>query len=172
MWLKYANAPIDKSTLVYRNQSDRVSSYNKPAGFWITDSTEQCWRSWCVSERFSLESLTHKHIVTLDESGILILRNPYDLDDFTKRFRIDNWWGGEDNRKYCDKCINWKEVAKAHTGLIITPYQWERRMSDDYSWYYGWDCSSGCIWDASAILDVALIEVDQDVAKPRESEAA
>ena len=158
MWLKYADAPIANEGLIDCEQSSgRPSSYKKPSGFWITDDSENCWRSWCMSERFSLESLTHKHEIVLDESNILILRCPYDLDDFSRDFGTSHW------------CIDWPKVAARYDGLIITPYQWERRM--DHDWYYGWDCASGCIWKANAIKDIRLVAVDYEVAKPKESEA-
>lgn len=39
----------------------------------------------------------------------------------------------------------------------ITPYCWPARMDPDLIWYYGWDCASGCIWDASTIHQVTRI---------------
>lgn len=52
------------------------------------------------------------------------------------------------------------------------PYQWRRRNERGFSWYYGWDCASGCIWRASAIREIRLIEIDMDVGKTGEEEAA
>lgn len=172
-WLKYSNAPILNGEQWDRAQSGRLSSYEKPRGFWITDDSESCWREWCVGERFGLEALTHKHEVVLDESGVLILRNEWELDDFTREFRVYQWWGPDgDPRKYRDICIDWAKVAERYTGLIITPYQGSRRLHDGYSWYYTWDCASGCIWKASAIKEIRLIEIDLEVAKPREEAVA
>ena len=165
MWLKYASAPI-VGELKDHEQSDNLSSYKKPRGCWITDDSEYCWRSWCIGENFSRESLTHKHEVVLDESNILILRSAVALDDFTQEFAVEKYWGPDnDPRRLCDLCIDWREVAKRYTGLIITPYQQSRRLrlAGGYSWYYSWDCASGCIWTAAAIKDIRLIEVDQAV---------
>lgn len=174
MWLKYADAPITLDT-PHREyvQSENLSGYGKPIGFWITDDTNDCWRTWCKGERFNLEGLTHKHEVTLDESGILILRSGHEIEAHTKKYSVPKWWGptGEP-RKYRDICVDWREVAKEYTGLIITPYQWSRRMDAGYSWYYTWDCASGCIWDASAILDVRLIDIDHAITKLQDAEAA
>ena len=48
--------------------------------------------------------------------------------------------------------INWRKVAKAFDGIIIPEYIYSRRLDGNASdWYYGWDCASGCIWDARAI---------------------
>lgn len=164
-WLKYDNAPIFIDTLANRDQRGEPSSYKKPSGFWITDDTDDCWRSWCLSERFNLENLTHKHEVDLIEDRILILRGEYDVRTFARHYCVDHWWGPEGNpRKYCDLCIDWPQVAKEYAGIIVTPYIWRLRLEDGFSWYYPWDCASGCIWDASAIKDVRLVEIDLDIA--------
>lgn len=42
--------------------------------------------------------------------------------------------------------IDWKAVAKEYDGIEIDPYQYERRFSEGFLWYYGWDCASGCVW--------------------------
>jgi len=173
MWLKYSDAPILVGEQADRNQTERLSMYSKPNGFWITDDSKDCWRSWCVGERWGLGGLTHKHEIELDESGILILRSVAELDAFTEKFSVPEWWGpfGEP-RKYRDICIDWRRVAQQHTGIIITPYQWERRLCVDYRWYYGWDCASGCIWKASAIRDIRLIEIDLAVFEEKQEAAA
>lgn len=168
MWLKYYNEPIRLSEIEDRSQPD-ASKYTKPRGCWITDDTENCWRSWCIGEQFQLEYLTHKHEVVIDETSVLILRSPYELDAFTSEFAVERPWSWE-GRKYVDRCIDWREVAKRYDGLVVTPYLWARRMELD--WYYGWDCASGCIWKAGAIKEIRLLEIDLDVAKPREAEAA
>lgn len=173
MWLKYHNSPIMSGEQWDRAQSGHLSRYEKPCGFWITDDTEYCWRSWCVAEGFGMENLTHKHAVDLDESNILIMRSPYELDAFTREFRVDHWWGPDEQpRKWRDVCIDWRAVSARYAGIIITPYQWQRRMHDSYSWYYGWDCASGCIWRGGAIKGIRLIEIDLDVVKAGEKEAA
>lgn len=166
MWLKYWRKPIDATEFVDRKQRDELSEYEKPRGCWITDETESCWRAWCIAEGFALETLTHKHEVVLDESEVLILRSGHELDFFTDRFGARGGYGGG------RLCIDWREVAKAHSGIIISPYQWSRRLDAPYSWYYTWDCASGCIWKASAIKSIRLIEIDNDVTKIGEREEA
>ena len=47
---------------------------------------------------------------------------------------------------------NWDDVVRQYDGLIIAPYQWAKRC--DYSWYYGWDCASGVIWNLRAVASV------------------
>lgn len=170
-WLKYDKSPIFIDTLANRDQPNRtdkdgyVSRYSKPRGFWLTDDTEDSWLAWCLSERFNLENLTHKHEVDLNEDRILILRSAYEVEGFSRRYQFEHWWGPDGHpRKWRDICIDWHQVAQDYAGLIITPYQWSLRMADDFCWYYPWDCASGAIWDATAIKNVRLVEIDHDIA--------
>jgi hypothetical protein len=73
-----------------------------------------------------------------------------DLDAFTLRYADERPWSFE-GRQHIDRSINWAGVAKDYQGVIIAPFVWDRRLHDAYSWYYTWDCASGCIWDAAAI---------------------
>lgn len=164
-WLKYDSAPILIGEQFTRDQPRELSAYSKPNGFWITDDTDDCWRTWCLSNRFNIEGLTHKHEVILDDARILVLRSADAVEVFARQYRAHRWWGPTDNpRAYCDRCIDWRRVATEHAGIIITPYQWSLRLERDFRWYYGWDCASGCIWDASAIIDIRLIDIDHDIA--------
>lgn len=167
MWLKYDSKPIDLATFEPVAQTEEPSAYSKPRGCWITDDTDQCWRSWCLSENFALDGLTHKHQVTLDEGKVLILRSAAEVESFAKSYRYIRTWGLAG--RYKDICIDWPEVAKQYSGVIITPYQWSLRLHDGFSWYYGWDCASGCIWEPSAIREIKLIEIDPEVAKACEA---
>ena len=53
--------------------------------------------------------------------------------------------------------IDWPKVAERYDGIIIAPYQWSRRL-DGPMWYYGWDCASGCVWRARAVLELKSME--------------
>jgi hypothetical protein len=171
MWLKYSDSTILTGEQWDRDQDDDLGWYQKPRGFWITDdSPDDCWRKWCVSEQFNLENLTHKHEVVLDETDILILRTLAALARFNDEFLVEKWWGPTGHpRKYRNICMDWPAVAARYSGLIITPYQWSRRLDLSYSWYNPWDCASGCIWKARAILEIKLIEIDMEVATLREA---
>lgn len=171
MWLKYADQPILNGEHWDRDQPSRLSEHEKPRGFWITDDSEDCWRAWCVGARFGLEELTHKHEIILDESNLLILRSVGEIDLFTKEFAVERPWRGQSGQRYVDRCIDWRAVAARYDGLIITPYQWQRRLCDGYSWYYGWDCASGCIWRARAIKEIRLIDIDREIANQQAAAA-
>jgi hypothetical protein len=168
MWLKYADKPILLGDWASEQQHGILGAFEKPRGRWITDDSGDCWKAWCLAEQFRLDQLTHKHEVVLDEASMLIIRSLWELDDFAERFGAVNVWGtNEHPTRWRDKCIDWRQVANQYSGVIITPYQWQRRMDEDLRWYYGWDCASGCIWDMAAIKDIRLIEIDTTVLEPK-----
>jgi hypothetical protein len=108
------------------------------------------WLTWCIEEEFNLENLTHIHEVTLsDHANVLRLSNALDLDRFTERYE------DHDHPRF-PRWIRWDRVSDDHQGIIIAPYIWSRRLHSNTRWYYWWDCSSGCIWDADAIADVTF----------------
>jgi hypothetical protein len=164
-WVKYDGEEIVRRAPIVHAQNMPMSYYGKPEGVWITNEEEDNWEAWCLSERFALESLTHKHEVKLDEREILFLKCAGEIDNFTDIF-------GLESRGVRHPAIDWPTVASIYTGLIIAPYIWQRRLNDRTSWYYGWDCASGCIWDERAILDISLIEVRslEDIMRIESSE--
>jgi hypothetical protein len=114
----------------------------KPVGLWV--SVGEAWKDWCEGEDFYTERLAHcQEIVLAANANILRLSTAEDLDAFTERFKIaDDAFAS----------IDWSRVYGEYQGIIIAPYIWARRL--DLAWYYGWDCASGCIWDADAIAEV------------------
>lgn len=127
----------------------------KPRGLWVSvEGNGDGWREWCEAEDFRTD-WTHAYDVTLTEgANILLLSTPYDLDDFTEDFERVR----DDARPWRHGLhIDWRRVAEEYDGIIITPYQWRRRM--ELMWYYGWDCASGCIWRSDAIAALNQVEV-------------
>ena len=147
----FSSQPIGELRSVEQGwENDYRSGYEKPKGFWVSVDGEDDWPSWCSSEMPSwLEGKTRYRIHIADWSRLLVLTSALDLDCFTERYgrEVEGSW----SRQY----IDWPEVAKAHAGIVIAPYCWSRRMV--HNWYYGWDCASGCIWDASVIARVEEI---------------
>ena len=106
----------------------------------------------------------------LDTSRILYLRRARDIDAFTNKYRRNLFgniqllqsteesaefareYGSDlfgDIKRQFSNYIAWGEVAEKHSGIIVAPYS--RSRSKTYLWYYGWNCSSGCVWDTSVI---------------------
>jgi hypothetical protein len=124
----------------------------KPKGLWVSDEDEYGWREWCTDESFSMERLEHAHRVELaDDARLLVIRDADGIDDFTRLYSLP----GRGDSYYVD----WPAVASRFQGIVITPYIWARRLSDA-SWYYPWDCASGCIWDPTAIASIAPVELE------------
>jgi hypothetical protein len=120
----------------------------KPRGLWVSDDAcEDNWRTWCETENFSLGNLVYAHDVMLAESAnILRLSGALDIDAFH-----DEW----SRIAFSDyRTIDWSAVARKYDGIIISPYIWNRRLDGRVHWYYGWDCASGCIWNAHAIASI------------------
>jgi hypothetical protein len=126
------------------------SKYEKPSGLWVSVYGEADWASWCASENFgSLDKAQAYRLTLSPDARILRLPTAFDLDLFTEQYGSDCEWGS--TTRYVDRVIDWHRVAADWQGIIIAPYHWSRRLNDLSGWYYGWDCASGCVWDASAV---------------------
>ena len=146
----YSGKPLSN---VYSVQQE-AHAESKPRGLWVSVLGEDDWPSWCRSEKFALESLEQcLEVVLAIPHNILILNSIQDIDEFHEQYNGPLYPGATTSR-----AINWQRVAESFHGIIIAPYQWGRRLDDKTGWYYGWDCASGCIWDASAIASITPIE--------------
>jgi hypothetical protein len=99
---------------------------------------------------------------------MVVLSTARELDAFTLFFSVDlDWQKGMcvPNRLTLPIYIDWLRVAQKSAGIIIAPYIWERRLH--LPWYYGWDCASGCVWDAAAVLSVKRLKS----VRPRRTKA-
>lgn len=115
----------------------------KPRGLWLSVDGEDDWLSWCESEQFGIGANRFRVKLT---DGPLLLSTVDEVRQFDREF-------GNDRDRYF---VDWVAVAARWPGIIIAPYQWPLRLSD-VSWYYPWDCASGCIWDASVVTSVERI---------------
>lgn len=120
----------------------------KPEGFWLSVEDGHGWKEWCEGEQWNLSSFKHAYEVTLKpDANVLVIDSLAKLDAFNTLYGEQD----EVSRKW-DANISWGKVKAMHDGLIIAPYQWARRL--EMMWYYGWDCSSGVIWDLNAVASV------------------
>ena len=135
-------------------QEDPQDFTVKPHGLWV--SVDDAWHT-AAMDMFGDEDLKHASQITLaPEARILYLKTVGDIDDFTDRYTVS----ADDRFQILGRAIDWPTVAGKYQGIIISPYQFQRRLMPHTFWYYGWDCASGCIWDASAIATVEpLVEV-------------
>lgn len=130
-----------------QQDSDYKSCFEKPKGLWISVDGENDWAEWCENN-FDLAPLRHR-VYLAEPSKVLWIETCGALIDFRCEY------GRDCGRGWNDTYIDWPKVAEKYSGIIIAPYQWSCRM--DENWYYGWDCASGCLWDASAVAGIELL---------------
>lgn len=137
---------------------DEMRMFRKPNGLWygINDS----WIDWCASEEMGWVH-DHIHEVILDESKILKITNLDEFDDFEKEYgdvdpllaKLERQFPGQMmSFRRGMETIRFDKVAEKYSGIEITPYLYERRLTS--MWYYGWDCASGCVWSQDAVKDI------------------
>lgn len=127
---------------------------DKPNGLWVSVEGEDDWLSWCRSEYFVVEKLTHPTLVALNQdANILHLVGEPDLRSFHERYWCYPPWG-RDDKFFRGDSIRWEEVAEKYDGIVIAPYVWSMRLDPVVKWYYGWDCASGCIWNSRAVAEL------------------
>lgn len=145
-------APIDPVEEIDSVLQIDTSGY-KPRGFWVSDDdAEYPWPKWCRENEYA-DSWPYIYSVELNLKDVLLLQSEDDLLRFTQRYGSRSGTGG----------IYWKDVADNYQGIVITPYVWKCRLSQDTRWYYPWDCASGCIWDSEVVLNLTLEEECEDV---------
>jgi len=155
--IHYCREPFKLEPWEYPEHLNFIGS--KPVAFWFSVEDNGLeddlnWREWCEAEKFCLEDLAHSYEITLKEnSRILHLKTAEEIWEFTKKYPIISL--NPDLNSYG---INWEQVKKEYQGIIISPYQWECRLSPKSVWYYGWDCSSGCLWDLDCIKDFTEVK--------------
>jgi hypothetical protein len=135
-----------------RSQNETPSGVYKPIGLWVSVKGEDDWLAWCTGEDWGLEKMKYKYVVHLSSHAKLYtIQNSLELDLFHQNF-FETYPGTS------LEFVNWNRVASDYDGVIIAPYLWARRLNGRASnWYYGWDCASGCIWNARAISHLELI---------------
>jgi hypothetical protein len=156
--IHYSGLHLDKLEPFTYDQKEKIY-HAKPLGVWVSvegDSSEDniSWKEWCISENFQLEHFKHSYEVILkDDANVLHLKTSDEIFEFTKKYPLPlekGWYSWRSKDTYQ---IDWVKVAEKYQGIIIAPYQWDCRLSIDCSWYYGWDCASGCIWDLDCIKE-------------------
>lgn len=132
------------------------SEYEKPKGLWLSVDGEDDWAAWCESEKFGIGSIRHR-VELASGANILRCSDALDVRCLTERYSIDI----PGSYSWRHRAVDWHRIAREYQGIIIAPYVWTCRLEMDTNWYYGWDCASGCIWDAAA---VACIEPVREAA--------
>ena len=156
----YSNAEtlVPHSTFA---DKDRWTRHDKPTGLWVSVDGPDDWAAWNESEQFRDTSQQNQFRVTLaEDANVLML----DSDDAILKF-TDEYVALE--LGYGTYAVDWRAVASRYQGIIVAPYQWGLRYAQEARWYGGWDCASGCLWDASAISTVSLVRPMSDAGREK-----
>lgn len=121
--------------------------YGKPDGLWVSVEGRDDWQSWCEREDFCKDQLAYRAPVSIHDSANILHVTPSEIRVFDTDYAVEWPWG--ENGRWTARGIDWPAVARKYDGIIIAPYSWGHRL--DLSWYYTWDCASGCIWNLDAI---------------------
>lgn len=134
----------------------------KPKGLWVSVEDGEGWLDWCKSNEYRLDALKYVYKISLyRNSKILLLSTIDQLNDFTSTF--------EYSQNGLLPRIDWERVYKIYQGIIISPYHQD--FGYQKIWYYGWDCSSGCIWDLNAIDNFTLDSILEEIPVFQEEES-
>lgn len=148
--IHYSPKPLP-SVRSRKHSTDGAGAYKTP-GLWVSVEGEYDWVWWCKAESFGLDGFKHAtEVVLTADANVHHLKTPGDIERFTVEFTPKD-------RPSWDNSIDWPAVRAKWRGLIIAPYCWPLRMARHTSWYYGWDCASGVIWDAAAVAELRPID--------------
>lgn len=117
----------------------------KPFGLWYSIGVE--WLDFTIYnfEGFYSDEKLYAYEINIDNLNILKLNTIEDVREFMKKYKIGN-------DTYVS--IDWKKVSETYDGIEINNYgkiKNESLLDFDYIWLYGWDVSSGCIWNTEKL---------------------
>ncbi|HEY4355926.1 MAG TPA: hypothetical protein VGN16_09280 [Acidobacteriaceae bacterium] len=155
-YIHFSARPLERVHTVEQAPPGTGGSFLKPLGLWFSvEGNDDGWKSWCEAEMFRTDKLAFQtEIVFRETARILKIETPESIDDFTQNYQpkqraIPQLRGGFE--------MDWHRVAREYDAMVISPYQWERRMGEHTMWYYSWDCASGCVWNADAIKELVPV---------------
>jgi len=126
----------------------------KPSGLWYSINNE--WIDWCKSEMPEWIR-NYFYEIDIDESKILILSNENEIISFHQKYN-KNIFDSKIIRSTFHS-IDWNRVKKDYSGIEIQNYDNDiMGLRLAYTWYYSWDCSSGCIWSENAVKNITLVD--------------
>lgn len=129
-------------------------AWYRPNGIWF--SVGNSWIDWCVDNQHgNSPEVDYSYELTFNNYNILTISTLEDVKNTHMRYITSK--GFDWTRVYEDYdgfvIYNFSEIAKENEKSI---YQNEYIKSPihaniKYSWFYGLDCSCGCIWNLDAI---------------------
>lgn len=154
----YSSGPVSH---VYSVAQSPVPQF-KPNGLWVSvNDGGRSWPAYLEAEAaWAAYRLRFVHSVRPAAAArILVLASLADFDAFAAQYGIRLPSAPPDFYHYVD----WARVAADYQGIVIAPYRYDRRYERGL-WYWGWDCASGCIWDADAVAAITVRASKREVA--------
>ena len=157
--VKYSRDPlVFDPTWDYDNLHEIANAVGKPRGFWLSDDDDWGWRYWCEAEDWNMGGLAHATEFRLTPGHNVLLITTYEeFEAFGNEYRVPAYPGLAGVERL--EAIDWARVRDEYDGIVISPYQNERRFDLVNFWYAGWDVASACIWNLDAIEPVPCGEV-------------
>jgi len=144
----FSDAPLDLG----RVTTTQVAGM-KPCGLWLSVPGDQDWPAF-TAENFASRLGSVRHAVGIaDDANLLVLDSHEAVVGLAKRFPDPA--RRSSNPSYHDT-IDWVTVSRSYDGVIVPDYQHDAWRHIEASWYYAWDCSCACIWNARAIVSSAI----------------
>lgn len=142
----YGREPVTSVKAAGQGRHTRAWQVGKPDGLWVSVEGEDDWPSWCRDNDFELPSLAvATRVILKPDAKVLLLSNTDQLRNFRDLFKTRLL------PQLPQDQIAWEDVARIYGGVVIAPYVWSLRLARGFSWYYGWDCASGCLWDPDVV---------------------
>lgn len=126
----------------------------KPAGFWLTDeSQENSWSAY-LDVAGKGNRPYHRRDFEIDLFDVRVIRTEDQMCGFNLEYATVSVSRMNQTRICSQPLVDWPRVAQSYKGVIITPYQRTVMEQDAFRWYAGWDCASGCVWDLTCMRPV------------------
>lgn len=139
----------DMQHIIRSKTYDQKVDY-KPSGLWY--GIDWAWEEWCIGNMPDWQHQNHFEL-DVDMEKILVLDSVEKVDKFQSEFGEFSSWAKKLKTEIHGFdldviSINWSNVSEKYSGIEINPYQYSLRRK---LWLSGWDISSGCIWNLSAV---------------------
>jgi len=136
------------------DQTGNQSKSMKPRGLWYAVGSE--WLKF-VSQEYHRGFGSYIYKIEINPSSMIMINNDRSFIDFADKYGVhDDHLASFMGRDGAIMNIDWTRVASDYSGIEISPYLWDFRLSN-HMWYYGWDVASGCIWGEDVINDYELL---------------
>jgi len=118
----------------------------KPHGLWYSINDE--WKQWCIDNNWRTDHLEKCYELEIDKDLILSVSMD-ELNDVVSAYTAKGILGYQPN---------WEEISEYYSGFEILDFNHLKTCTEkELAWAYGWDVSSGCIWDVDAIKSVEVV---------------